>query len=155
MTIAPDEVIHFACTTCGKALTVPRHMAGVTGPCPHCRNTITSPAAPAPVPVMQGFMPPPQWEMPSQAPVPQQLPVLVLQNPLIVQPPQQQQIPAAPQATLPVPGSSLWGQTAQTSTLPNPAGSSHSTLLQTRSSALWAEGVPAPAQTPAPETSPR
>ena len=40
------NVLHFHCQSCGSLLTVPMEMAGVTGPCPHCRATITSPTAP-------------------------------------------------------------------------------------------------------------
>lgn len=44
-----SQVIQFQCQACQALLTVPAHLAGVTGPCPKCGQTITSPAAPAPV----------------------------------------------------------------------------------------------------------
>ena len=37
------ELLQFACTHCLAQLCVPTAMAGVTGPCPHCGNTITAP----------------------------------------------------------------------------------------------------------------
>ena len=42
------DVLQFQCSACQSVLTVPSHMAGVTGPCPICGQTITSPSAPPP-----------------------------------------------------------------------------------------------------------
>jgi hypothetical protein len=59
------DMIQFQCGFCRTTLTVPVQMAGVTGPCPSCGQTITSPmSAPAEAPV-------PQW---SPAPVAAQAP---------------------------------------------------------------------------------
>jgi hypothetical protein len=44
------SVIHFNCQHCGTLLTVPAEMAGVTGPCPQCRASITSPQFTPPPP---------------------------------------------------------------------------------------------------------
>jgi hypothetical protein len=93
MTPSPD-VIQFTCHSCGMALTVPIQLAGITGPCPQCQASITSPSAPvavaspygAPVPVQQAPVmpapPQPQWNLQQpgglpampmpQAPMPQQ-----------------------------------------------------------------------------------
>jgi predicted RNA-binding Zn-ribbon protein involved in translation (DUF1610 family) len=38
-----NEQIHFFCAACGMRLTVPKHLAGVTGPCPSCGNAIQAP----------------------------------------------------------------------------------------------------------------
>ena len=38
-----NELIHFFCPTCGIRLSVPKHLAGVTGPCPSCGNAIQAP----------------------------------------------------------------------------------------------------------------
>ncbi len=38
------DVIQFQCSACQSVLTVPVHLAGITGPCPTCGQTITSPA---------------------------------------------------------------------------------------------------------------
>lgn len=43
------DVIQFQCSACQHVLTVPSHLAGVSGPCPMCGTTVTSPSAP-PVP---------------------------------------------------------------------------------------------------------
>lgn len=39
------DIIHFQCSACQNTLTVPVHLAGISGPCPTCGQTITSPAA--------------------------------------------------------------------------------------------------------------
>lgn len=53
------DTIQFQCGFCRTTLTVPAQMAGVSGPCPSCGQTVTSPsAAPAPVP---------QWTPPAAA----------------------------------------------------------------------------------------
>lgn len=52
-----SDTITFSCNHCGSSLTVPASLAGVSGPCPVCGQTITSPhvspppAAPAPTPL--------------------------------------------------------------------------------------------------------
>jgi|GEM_PF-682549 len=51
------DVIQFQCSACQTVLTVPAHMAGVSGPCPMCGQTVTSPRA-APT-FGQGFAPAP------------------------------------------------------------------------------------------------
>ena len=40
-----SELMSFSCASCGITLTVPRSMAGVSGPCPSCARVITAPAA--------------------------------------------------------------------------------------------------------------
>ncbi len=44
-----SDVLQFQCGACQSVLTVPSQMAGVTGPCPICGQTVTSPAK-TPVP---------------------------------------------------------------------------------------------------------
>ncbi len=39
-----SELMSFSCASCGITLTVPRSMAGVSGPCPSCARVITAPA---------------------------------------------------------------------------------------------------------------
>lgn len=49
------DVIQFQCSACQHVLTVPSHLAGVSGPCPMCGTVVTSPVA-APVSFSpQGF----------------------------------------------------------------------------------------------------
>lgn len=43
-----SDVLQFQCSACQNVLTVPSHMAGVTGPCPICGQTVTSPSAAPP-----------------------------------------------------------------------------------------------------------
>lgn len=38
-----NELIHFFCPACGIRLSVPKHLAGVTGPCPSCGHAIQAP----------------------------------------------------------------------------------------------------------------
>ncbi|MDB6006223.1 MAG: hypothetical protein JWR15_3210, partial [Prosthecobacter sp.] len=60
------DMIQFQCGFCRTTLTVPAQMAGVTGPCPHCGQTVTSPMpAPVAAPVPQQWAPAP---MAAQAP---------------------------------------------------------------------------------------
>jgi hypothetical protein len=40
-----SELMSFSCAACGITLTVPRSMAGVSGPCPSCARVITAPSA--------------------------------------------------------------------------------------------------------------
>jgi len=40
------DLIHFACGGCGMPLSVPMHMAGVSGPCPQCGEVLMAPATP-------------------------------------------------------------------------------------------------------------
>ena len=47
-----DHPLSFACAACQSPLTVPAALAGVTGPCPICQQTITAPTA-------SGSQPPP------------------------------------------------------------------------------------------------
>lgn len=56
------DTIQFQCGFCHTNLTVPAQMAGVTGPCPSCGQTVTSPA-PADVPVTH-------WTPAAQPPAP-------------------------------------------------------------------------------------
>lgn len=46
--VSPPSSISFSCPQCQCTLRVPRHMAGVTGPCPSCGQMITSPREVAP-----------------------------------------------------------------------------------------------------------
>lgn len=39
------DIIQFQCSACQSVLTVPANLAGVSGPCPTCGQTVTSPAA--------------------------------------------------------------------------------------------------------------
>ena len=39
-------MISFSCWSCNTPLTVPAHLAGVTGPCPRCGQTLAAPVAP-------------------------------------------------------------------------------------------------------------
>lgn len=41
-----SETLEFPCPKCHTFLRVPTHLAGITGPCPHCQASITSPSAP-------------------------------------------------------------------------------------------------------------
>ncbi len=67
------ETIQFQCGFCSTTLTVPAQMAGVSGPCPNCGNTVTSPM-PAPVhaPAMAAPIatPAPQWPLAPPSPAP-------------------------------------------------------------------------------------
>lgn len=40
-----NDLLHFPCPTCGIRLSVPKHLAGVTGPCPSCGDSIQAPSA--------------------------------------------------------------------------------------------------------------
>ena len=43
-----SSVIHFSCSHCRVSLTVDDSLAGVTGPCPSCGESITAPKPPRP-----------------------------------------------------------------------------------------------------------
>jgi endogenous inhibitor of DNA gyrase (YacG/DUF329 family) len=43
----PSERLFFKCPACGLTLSLERHLAGITGPCPACGNAVTSPQLPA------------------------------------------------------------------------------------------------------------
>lgn len=58
------DTIQFQCGFCRTVLTVPIQMAGVTGPCPSCGQTVTSPTPERLPPTAQ----PPQW---NQQPAPE------------------------------------------------------------------------------------
>jgi|GEM_PF-3380693 len=45
-----SETLEFSCPSCHTDLRVPLQMAGITGPCPHCQTSITSPSPPPPAP---------------------------------------------------------------------------------------------------------
>ncbi len=77
MTSATD-VIQFNCQACGMELTVPIHMAGVSGPCPKCWATITSPQVPAPYQPQEQVQPQPQHQF---QPQPQAQPQMVAPAP--------------------------------------------------------------------------
>jgi len=77
---------------------VPIQLAGITGPCPKCGNSITSPAAPAPPPVTPAF--------PTAAPVPQAPPDI------------HTPAPSAPPVLPPFPQAPSWSQTPSTPTGP-------------------------------------
>lgn len=101
------QVIQFHCPSCNAPLTVPIHLAGVTGPCPKCGSSITSPAAPGPSPVPVPT--PAPAPAPPPSPVPAPLPILP--NTQDIQVPQM--VPAAPPApVLPAfPPAPSWTQT--------------------------------------------
>lgn len=67
-----SDVIHFSCKACQHQLTVPAHLAGISGPCPVCGSTVTSPAAPAaaPAPAFSGFGGPTATPVETPAPPP-------------------------------------------------------------------------------------
>lgn len=56
------ELMTFSCAACGITLTVPRSMAGISGPCPSCARVITAPTLNASAP------PPTPPPLPPQAP---------------------------------------------------------------------------------------
>lgn len=64
-----NDAITFSCPACGIKLTVPGSLAGVTGPCPSCRNQIQAPypASPVSVAPVQPYYPPAQ-EYPGHPP---------------------------------------------------------------------------------------
>lgn len=72
--MSQNETIEFACPNCNMDLKVPSHLAGVTGPCPHCHTSITAPtpipAAPqaAPVAVAAPVSVPTDYQQPAQYP---------------------------------------------------------------------------------------
>ena len=68
-----QDILHFQCMACQAPLTVPVHLAGVSGPCPKCGATVTSPPAPGPEPLAVPPMPSmaPQ-DLPHGATMPQQ-----------------------------------------------------------------------------------
>ena len=71
------DVLQFQCGACQSVLTVPAHLAGVTGPCPICGSSVTSPSA-APEPAQASV---PLFLQP-QAPAPEQpTSGLVMPNP--------------------------------------------------------------------------
>jgi hypothetical protein len=86
------SVIQFACGHCHAQLTVPVQMAGVSGPCPKCGQTIVSPLPAEPAAGMWGApqMPaapvsqpsPPAWAPPVSAPAPQPAPQRPMTQPL-------------------------------------------------------------------------
>lgn len=96
--MSQTDTIEFSCPGCNAGLRVPAHLAGVTGPCPHCQAMIS---APHPTPVQQPF--------PAQTPVPQSQPGQPPQQyggdtAQYQQTPPQQQALAQPQPQGPVPG---------------------------------------------------
>ncbi len=54
-----SELMSFSCAACGITLTVPRSMAGISGPCPSCARVITAPTADAAPAFAPPSMPPP------------------------------------------------------------------------------------------------
>lgn len=60
-----NSVISFPCPVCTIKLTVPAHLAGVTGPCPSCRNQIQAPQTLQLVPLPTHVARLPQMEPPS------------------------------------------------------------------------------------------
>lgn len=70
-----SDTLTFSCQHCGSSLTVPASLAGVSGPCPVCGQTITSPRLPgSPVPpslsppANPASIPPPSSILSSRAP---------------------------------------------------------------------------------------
>ena len=57
------DMLQFQCGFCHTILTVPAQMAGVSGPCPSCGQTVTSPTPAPAAPPMQQWSPPPQWQL--------------------------------------------------------------------------------------------
>ena len=62
--------IQFQCPKCGKQLNAPDSAAGVTGPCPFCKATITAPRAPGAPATAPASQPPGLPPAPSPAPSP-------------------------------------------------------------------------------------
>ncbi len=87
----PDK-IRFNCPSCGIQLDVPASLAGVTGPCPNCQNSITAPHPSLPELVQPQPLSPPQ---PQPVATPQPQPVATPQ-PQPVATPQPQPV-ATPQ----------------------------------------------------------
>jgi len=54
-----SELMTFSCSACGITLTVPRSMAGISGPCPSCAGVITAPTVDAASAFAPPAMPPP------------------------------------------------------------------------------------------------
>lgn len=90
----PTDLINFTCNCCHTLLTVPQSMAGVSGPCPRCGETVTAPLpmlapmmhdlpAPSVFPV-QGTLPEPA---PSNLPIPgANAPLLPVSEPSMAKP---------------------------------------------------------------------
>lgn len=135
-----SDTITFSCNHCGSSLTVPASLAGVSGPCPVCGQTITSPQM-APVPVAPAPMPP--------APLPAPIPVPVAAQ---IPPPRASLPETAPKSPLSPPREEKplpWGQPA-TDTAPvplydPPRASSGSPLAYALAIALILGGVGAAA----------
>ena len=147
-----QNVLQFQCTSCHAVLTVPVTMAGVTGPCPKCGVTITSPSAPPlqqgnlsipSVPEVQPTAPParPQVQAPPAAPQP------------VAQPTPPQAIWNQPAAPVPVPAQAptqppagpAWGAAPEAGRTALPPRSAPSGTLENRP----AENRPAEVNTPA------
>ena len=102
------ETLSFSCPHCSTRLTVPASLAGVTGPCPSCRKSITAPT-PVPSEVPQPQAPP----LPVEAVAPEPVPVaagpvaepepVAVQPELPIQPAPPPEVPASVHA--PAPGS--------------------------------------------------
>jgi hypothetical protein len=125
------SVLQFTCGHCQAQLTVPVQMAGVSGPCPKCGQTVTSPSLPpqavptwAPHPIQAPVAPVAPASMPPslQAPLPQwsQQPPAVPQRPATrpLQPmsgvssvlnfPNDLVVPPVPPAPAPHPVAGVW-----------------------------------------------
>ena len=93
----PSDKREFRCNHCNGKILIPRELPSTTGPCPHCRGTITSPALeagsmpvfqPPSFPIPQAPPPPPpvSYAPPVQAVVPIPAPVSVVVDPVIQMP---------------------------------------------------------------------
>jgi hypothetical protein len=71
-----DAVLHFHCSSCGKRLSVPTHLAGVSGPCPACGVIIQAPQHEMPPPVSEISVTaePTSPAAPARTPIPKPLP---------------------------------------------------------------------------------
>ncbi|YCM44199.1 hypothetical protein V2O64_23100 [Verrucomicrobiaceae bacterium 227] len=71
-----SDTVEFSCPNCHTQLRVPIEMAGVTGPCPHCEASISSPPAPKPAnpPAEEPKLDPKPTPKPAAQPTPKQTP---------------------------------------------------------------------------------
>ena len=111
-------MLQFQCGFCHTILTVPAQMAGVSGPCPSCGQTVTSPTPAPAAPPMQQWSPPPV-AAPAPAPPPA-WPPAPLQSPMLGELPRTSMPPQQPNSGLPPKRAP--GQPPLTASLPSAPG---------------------------------
>ena len=105
-----SQTITFNCPSCSAGLTVPGNLAGVSGPCPTCGNSITAPHPQSePEPELVPF------DIPPAAPTP---PAEVAENPMLPPAAAPLPSPAAPLDAPPAPSPGLPPQVEQPPTAP-------------------------------------